>query len=321
MTKIKLILTTAVLLLVSTKVALAAAGDLSVKISQPKSPTNQSSFNVNFVALDSQDPPRPITVKCFKKGPSDSSFSQFGSDFNLAAGGNSDNCVVDTNIIKREGTYQFYVNAIAGSDSVDSSVVSVDFNTSGPGTPTDYSKEQTGQCSYKLRFKTSDDGGKTTKVEFYRSDKQSFTADSGTEFASMTIGSNVSSELNTSVPDCGKTYYFALRAFDSAGNGSGLVGDTITTTTIVNSTTTTNSTVTTGPLSISGGESSQVGEVKSPTEDEKSEVTITPTTSDQNQNPEVEGAATTAKGNWLRNFLLVVAFIAAVYVFKKKARL
>lgn len=316
MTKITKIITAVIFLTLSAKVALAA-DDLSIKISQPKSPTNQNTFNVNFVALDIAN--RPVIVKCFKKGPSDGGFSQFGSDFNLASGGNSDNCVVDNGIVNSNGTYQFMVIATAGADTVDSATVTVDYNTSGPGTPSDYNKEQTNSCTFKLKYKTADDDGKTVKVEFYRSDHTSFAADSGSVFATQAIGSNTTGEISNTVPDCAKTYYYVLRAFDSAGNGSGLVGDSFTTTTTTTTTSTTSPT--TAPIVLAA---SQVGSAETTGEPTPS-VTETPKESSEaieaaTPTPQVEGAATSAwwaDTHW--RYLLVIAVLVLLgYAYKKK---
>lgn len=320
MNKFVKIITTVALFFFSTQVALAAAGDISVKISQPKSPTNLNPFNVNFVALDAADPPRPVTVKCFKKGPTDASFSQFGSDFNLAAGGNSDNCVVDGSVLNSQGTYQFYVNAVAGADpAVNSTIVSVDYNTSGPGTPTDYAKEKIGSCTFKLKFKTANDGGKTVKVEFYRSDSVSFQANSGTIFATQSLGSNTNGEISNTIPDCAKTYYYALRAFDSAGNGSGLVGDTFTTTTSSGSTTTVVS-PTSAPVIVAESQVTAPGEATVTPGTEASEktteinLTATPT-------PQVEGASTSSwwTSRKFQFFALVLVGLLTLYVLKRQS--
>ncbi|MDO8498850.1 MAG: hypothetical protein Q7S44_03630 [bacterium] len=213
---------------------LAYAANLSLRVEQPKTPTNQSSFNITFVALDLQN--NPITVKCYKKGPSDSDFTQFGSDINLIAGGDTDSCQVDSSILSAEGSYIFQVKATDGSEDAQKEVT-VEYKTSGPDTPVSYSKEQTA-CQYKIKFKTADDGGKTSKVEVYRSENTNFTADGSTRVATVWIGSN---QEGSSLVDgeCGKTYYFAIRAFDGAGNGSGIIGDSetkIVTTTVVNTT-------------------------------------------------------------------------------------
>lgn len=228
-------------IILSTIIALAAvltltnqvlAANLSVRLEQPKSPTNQNTFGINFVALDIQN--RAITVECFKKGPGDSAFTQFGADINLIAGGNTGNCGVTSSIVSAEGTYQFYVTATAGAEPVDSSIISVDYKTSGPGTPTNYSKEKVSDCDYKIKFRTADDGGKTVKVDIYRSENLSFGADVGNRVAIIAIGSNQDGSFDNFVPDCSKSYYYAIRAFDNVGNGSGVVGDSVTKTVTTN---------------------------------------------------------------------------------------
>ncbi len=202
----------------------SAFASTSVRLEQPKSPTNQSSFDLTFVALDTDD--NAISVQCFKKGPSDGSFSQFGSTISLSAGGNTDTCPVDSSVLNQQGTYAFYVTANNGSSTISSDTVTVDFNnSSGPGTPSDYSKDHPSSCEYKISFKSADDSGKTVKVELYRSDSTSFNIDSGSRVQSMAIGSNTTGTFTDNVPDCSKSYYYAIRAFDSAGNGSGVVGD------------------------------------------------------------------------------------------------
>lgn len=199
----------------------------SVRLEQPKTPTNQNNFNLVFVALDSGD--NAVTVTCYKKGPSDGAFAQFGSPITLSNGGNTDNCPVDSSIVNTNGTYAFYVMA----NGTQSNTVTVDYNTSGPGTPSEYSKDHPSSCQYKISFKTADDSGKTVKVELYRSVNTSFNADSGSRSQTMGIGSNTSATFTDTVPDCNTTYYYAIRAFDSAGNGSGLVGDSQTVTTVI----------------------------------------------------------------------------------------
>lgn len=199
------------------------ASNLSLRVEKPKSPTNQDNFTINFVTLDIQE--RPITVKCFKKGPSEGSFSQFGAEITVSAGGGTDNCQVNSSILNTNGTYQFQISASAESDTVTSSTISVDFNTSTPDTPINYSKEKIFSCVYRLKFKTADDNGKTVKVELYRSENTSFNVDLGTRVDSTAIGSNTDGQFENTVSDCNKTYYFALRAFNNSGNGSGVIAD------------------------------------------------------------------------------------------------
>lgn len=237
MHKTKILFTFFIFLILAVFKPAAAVDSLSARLSQPKTPTNQNSFNINVVVLDIDN--RAVTVKCFKKSPTDAGFSQFGSDINLSAGGNSTNCQVNSSIIGSEGTYEFYAGVTAGSDSVDTNKISVEYKTGGPETPTEYSKEKN-SCVYKIKFKTADDGGKTSKVEIYRNENTSFNTDSGTRVGTVSIGSNTNGEYSDGVPDCNKTYYYAIRAFDSIGNGSGTRGDSE-----VHTTTTTSTTVTT----------------------------------------------------------------------------
>lgn len=202
-----------------------ANSTLSVNIEQPKTPNNQQSFNVNFVALTTTS--NGVTVKCYKQGPSDGSPVQFGSDIVFApgTGGNSGDCPVNAGITTTDGTYQFYITADDGNGIVQSSTVSVVVNTTYPETPTGYSKTQIDSCTYKIHIHTASDNGKTVKVEIYRSDSKTFTADGGTRVGSVAIGSNADADFTNSVGDCSKTYFFVIRAFSSNGNGSGVTGD------------------------------------------------------------------------------------------------
>ncbi|MDH7476567.1 MAG: SdrD B-like domain-containing protein [Microgenomates group bacterium] len=218
------------------------AGSLSVRLSEPKSPTRFNNFDLNFVALDYDN--NPITVKCFYKKEG-GVYSQFDTTKTLTAGGNAGSCKVTSSQLNQDGkTYSFYVEADNGTETALSEIVSVDFNTQGPGTPTSYSKEHSGTCEYKIKFKTADDGGKTVKVEIYRSRDTNFALDGSTRTASIPIGSNSEYAYTDNLPSgyCDDTWYYALRAFDSAGNGSGWVGDSLVT--IVYTTTATTSTTT-----------------------------------------------------------------------------
>jgi len=219
-----------------------SAANLRVKLQQPKTPTNLTSFTLTFVTLDTEN--RSVTVRCYKKGPSDGAFVQFGSDITITPnGGNSGSCHASDASMGTEGTYQFQVSATADADSADSNTVSVDYSTSGPGTPVNYGKEKPGSCTYKIMFRSADDAGKTVKIEIYRSTDTSFYLDNSTRVGSVSLTSNTDAEFLNDVPDCGATYYYVVRAFDSAGNGSGSVGDSVVVT-VGSTTTVSGSTVT-----------------------------------------------------------------------------
>jgi hypothetical protein len=121
-----------------------------------------------------------------------------------------------------------------------SNTVDVNFNNASPETPINYSKTKPDNCTYKITFRTANDSGRTTKVVLYRSDSASFTADSDHVVNSIGMGSDADGSMANNIsPDCDTTYYYAIRAFDAYGNGSGLTGDNNTTTTVVNPTTVT----------------------------------------------------------------------------------
>ncbi|KXK09403.1 MAG: hypothetical protein UZ22_OP11002001085 [Microgenomates bacterium OLB23] len=233
----------------------AFAGNLSVRIENPGNIISNTGFDIKYVTLDILD--RPVTVECYKKGPIDGAFTLFSSE-TLQNGGDSDVCSVPSAMISTDGTYQFYVKAIAGADSIFSSVVSLDVNTSGPGTPTQYSKSSGPGCQFRISFKTADDG-ETSYVELYRSDQKSFGVNTSTRVESVAVGPNTFHTINNSIPECGKTYYYAVRAFNAEGVPSGVVGDAeitfITTTTTTSGGTTTTQA---GAIPVEGG--AQVGQ-------------------------------------------------------------
>ena len=206
----------------------------SIRLQQPETPTNKDTFNITFVALDTNN--NPVTVQCYKKAPSDGTFVAFGSAINLSAGGNTDSCQVNSGVIPVDGVYQFKATA----NGVDSNTVSVDRNGSTkPGTPTNYNKTKPDNCTYKIEFRTANDSGKTVKVVLYRSSETSFSVDSGHQVNSVNIGSDTNGSMTDNVsPNCDTTYYYVIRAFDVYGNGSDVGGDSNVTTTTVNPTTT-----------------------------------------------------------------------------------
>lgn len=200
------------------------AAHISIRIEKPKTPTNQNMFDIVFAALDILN--RPVTVKCKKQAPGEGGFTQFGTDISLPSGGSTGVCPVTSNIISAPGTYTFQVEAATDSEIV-SDAATVEYKTDVPGNPADYSKERLSSCQYKLKCKGADDNGKTVSIEIYRSTDSSFTANSGSRIATIPASSNEEKEYIDSIPDCTKDFYYVIRAFDTAGNGSNLVGDSI----------------------------------------------------------------------------------------------
>lgn len=234
------------------------ADSLSIRISNPKSPNNQTGYDISFVASNTTSD--GITVDCLVQKPGEGGYNNFASGVNLPAGGGSGTCST-SGVFNAEGSYGFKVIAHAGSYTAEDST-SVSYYVGGPGTPTNYNKNQTSSCQYKISFHTANDSGRTSKVEIYRSDSLSFTADSGTRVGEVGIGSDQDGSFTNDVPDCGKTYYFAIRAFDASGNGSGVIGDSTTTTIYTSPSPATGALVVSGGTGVGGGQ--VLGEEASP---------------------------------------------------------
>jgi hypothetical protein len=136
--------------------------------------------------------------------------------------------------MSNQGNYEFYVSAASGSDSENAVSVTVNYDTSGPGTPNYYSKEHPEQCKYIIRFHTADDNGATNKVEIYSSDQKNFDTNNGSRVGTVNIGSNQDGIFTHDRADsCDREWYYVIRAFDVAGNQSDARGDELTKTTIV----------------------------------------------------------------------------------------
>ncbi len=299
-----------------------AAKNVSVRIQQPKSPINQNNFNVSFVALDLQG--RTVTVKCFQKGPSDGGFSQFGSAQTFTNGGNSGNCAVDNSVMNDgEGSYAFKVEATAGDgtgDSFDDETTTVTYDTSGPGDLRDYSKNKTNACEYTIHFKTANDSGATVKAELYRSDAVPFNADNGSRIQIISIGSDEAKNVTDTPPDCSKTFYYAVRAFDAAGNGSALIGDNVSTITVITPT----GSPAQGAIPVSGGTNaggsvlgqSSVSGSMGPTGTSGQTLGDTTPSAEVVKTPTTETKSSVARNLGIGGAILLLG--ALLYVFRKK---
>ena len=287
----------------------AQTSNLSVRLEEPKTPTNTKNIELKFVALDIQG--RGVTVNCLKKGPSDSSFVQFSSETLSGVNGNASHCSLSL-AITDNGPYQFQTKAVAGGEEALSNIVSLDYNTAGPGTPNDYRKDKINNCDYKIHFKTANDGDKTVKVEIYRSDINSFIADNGSKIGDISVGSNQERDFTNSVPDCSKNYNFVIRAFDSAGNGSGVIGDKVYSTVTDGNTTVTSTTTNSGAIPVSG--------TIIPKEGDTDQENLNPSSTEENG--QVLGTKTIDKNFFARHpittALIVILILGIIiYAFKK----
>jgi len=248
--KIKNLLITGVLLLgvftlVKPTEIFALTPLVEVQIEQPASPTKEDTFKIGFVALDLEN--RDMKVQCYINSIA------FGPEYST----NSGDCEVTTSQITSSGVYNFYVVATPeGGVPVTSDTVQVEVKLEKPSPVTNYVKTE-GVCTYTLTFKTANDG-RTSKVEIFRSSEQPFTANASTLIKTLTVAPNTDvSYTDTSITDCSKEYYYAIRALDDLNNYSGFVTDNIIK--IVQGTTTTTVTVN-GETGEVAGEETTAGE-------------------------------------------------------------
>lgn len=193
-----------------------AASSVMVRAEEPKAVSGHA-FQMDYVTLDAFG--HPVFVECLVKSPSDTSFRMFES---LATqnGGNSGRCTIDSVVLSDNGTYVFKVRGTVGGDVTESAEYSVVYDALLPGKPK-WIKKHDAFCAYTIEFKTSDDS-QTVRAEVYRSLHQDFIADESTRVADVSVGSGVEySYMDTlSVSGCDKKFYYAVRAFDAAGNAS-----------------------------------------------------------------------------------------------------
>lgn len=201
---------------------IASAASLSVEIETPEAVVNTTDFKIGFATLDVLG--RSLEVECyttlsalpFATYPLESSF-----------GGNAGDCQVNNSVVPTDGNYEFFVRAKAlgeAPETVESEHVTVTVATSVPGTPTNYDRDDD-SCQAYISFRTANDSGKTVKVELYRSEENPFVANSSTKVDEQVIGSDTEGNFTNALPDCDEDIFYALRAVDVYGHGSGFVGD------------------------------------------------------------------------------------------------
>ncbi len=296
-----------------------AIDNISVKISQPETPTKESTFNVGFVALDLLN--RPISIQCFTTGD---------IPFGVVNTTNSGNCLVDSSLISTSGTYDFYVIATAGGESKKSETVSVVVDLEKPLPVLNYSNTE-GICSYTLKFKTANDN-QTSKIQIFRSDKQPFTANASTMIKEMSVGPNVEvTYTDTPLPSCSTEYYYAIRSVDDFNNTSTFVTDDIVTVVYTQGTTTTNVTVTDETGEVAGEtttdeEGNGTGGDDETTTDENGEVAGETTEDENGEGTEGEGNVDEEDQSFWGEYKYVIIFLGVVllssvgYIYVKRRK-
>ena len=201
---------------------------INVRISEPQTPVI-GEFNLNFVALDIKG--RELTAACYVKSPSSSSFVPFEENIDISAGGNTYNCLVTDAVLDENGDYKFKVVVDAeGGDTAESAEVSVYYDGEGPDKPKYIEKNKTGSCTYEIEFKTANDG-ETSYVEVYRDFDTEINVNDSTKIRTITIGPDEKDSFDQTLSgsECDDTPYYAVRAFDSAGNASDVRAEEVVT--------------------------------------------------------------------------------------------
>jgi len=210
-----------------TAVRIAQPYNTSVELDQDAT-TNQRNMKVNFVVMNTDN--KSVTAQC-QQSKDGGGWSDIATSYVNKAGGNSGYC--EAKNLDNKRSYAFRVRVTGDVAEQYSSTVRVGLDTDGPGTPINYGKSAGNNCEDVIKFRTADDN-QTVRVAVYRSDNaEKFTANKDSRAAMISIGPKTDHSLTTSKPDCQKTYFYVVRAFDVNGNGSGLIGDEILTTVIV----------------------------------------------------------------------------------------
>jgi len=216
----------------------------SAELNQDAS-TNQRDMKIDFVVMNTAG--LSVTARC-QQSKDGGGWSDIATSYAVKAGGNSGYC--EAKNLDNKSNYDFRVRVSGDGADQYSSTVRVGLDTDGPGTPINYGKSKGNDCEDVIKFRTADDN-QTVRVDVYRSDNaEKFTANKDSRAALITIGPKTDHTLTTSKPDCQKTYYYVVRAFDANGNGSGLVGDEVITKVIIEGESGQTQTVTVGAVPV-----------------------------------------------------------------------
>lgn len=196
-----------------------------VHITQLPEYTTTNSFKLSYSALT--DDPASISAQ-FSAKKDGGAYTAFGGTF---AGANGQVQVTDVQI-PTDGKYCFIVE-IAGASSETCST----YDSTHPANPYNFRKEQVGVTTMRIRWTNpSDTDYDVTYI--YRGEQPDFSADEGHKVGGLggTFNEEMSYDDN-GLDLANKTYYYAIRSFDKAGNGSGLIGDSVVNTTVLGTST------------------------------------------------------------------------------------
>lgn len=187
-------------------------GTWKIDVAAPNSLINSRQFNIEFTTL-STDPNDTIDVELFQNGVG------IGSESTTAPYGDSGDFAVT---VPSDGTYQYFVRGTNGSETKDSPVKVVKVDTIVTSSPTYGNVTRNGNV-YTVSFTAPSDSD-VVEVRLFSSTSNNFTANASTQVGSVSVTPGQPSSITYTAVD-GANRFHAVQAFDSAGNGSNLVGD------------------------------------------------------------------------------------------------
>ncbi len=244
------------LMVVPASAGIDASPYWQVDISQPAA-QNARTFDVQYTVLSTGTD--SFTVKLYQNGIVAPLQTDDTSTDPNAFNGNSGTFAVS---VLADGDYTYYLAASRDSSAdpiQTTSPITVHVDATAPAAPAYNGKTQSGN-TYILSFTAPTDTD-VKNVQIFASTSTTYTANASTRIGDIVVTPGQSQSFSYNAPD-GAVRYFALEAFDTAGNGSTLVGDpgivvnavrTVVATTSNTPIATGNATVQTGQVDAGGG--------------------------------------------------------------------
>lgn len=206
----------------------AAASTWAGTISQLPATMNTHNFNVQYTVLSTETDSFTAQLKVL--APGSEGYLPCGStqdtdvDANDFNGGNGTLNVAAC--VPTDGNYSFEVvitrDGTGGSDQQTVGPTSTRVDTTAPGAPIYHGKVQSGN-TYTLSFTAPSDSD-VSNVQIFVSTSKTYTAGPSTFVGKVGVTPNGNYTFAYTAPNS-TPRYFALQAFDVAGNGSTIVGD------------------------------------------------------------------------------------------------
>lgn len=202
---------------VFTRPALAA---FKIAVSAPPEYTNREDLRIYYTYLETDGKTAKVNLYVQKEGKD---WRQTKDKDKTAVSGYFQ--LEGSDFYNGDGKYHFYAKAWVEGVEYVSSTVTTTFDRSAPGQVTDYSKAKKDELNYEIRWRNPSDSD-YQRVHIYRSREKSFTADTGTKVGEAFGAPGEYMKLeNGSLEDKNAEYFYAIIAFDRAGNHSGIVTD------------------------------------------------------------------------------------------------